>query len=316
MKPELSDDYFNEIAFRESGGRLKPLDSPSRYSISNEYNYLGKYQMGTAALVEAGFYQGKVYSSTQIYDDSKWSPLAKSLGVNSVNDFLKTPEAQEVAIRNFTYKQWAQLEALGLDKHLGSEINGVLITPEGLLAGAHLKGSASVQKFVLYGIDSKDANQTAVSSYMKIFDSRTEYPKVNNQENSWTVGKDVTIDLIAAATNSTIDQIRTANPSINVYALNQNQTLNLPSIQNGLISSSNMNDADTNNNQIPDILESKQKLSQSNKQHSENVTPPSHINVTQDQIIAKFVMQKLQDALERGDALPSIHHTQLQSEIS
>lgn len=87
MKPELNDNYFDEIAYRESGGKTTPLDSASRYNLSNEYNYLGKYQMGTAALVEAGFYQGKVYNSTQIYDDSKWTILAKSLGINSVNDF-------------------------------------------------------------------------------------------------------------------------------------------------------------------------------------------------------------------------------------
>jgi|GEM_PF-2257754 len=312
MKPNLNNDYFDEIAYRESGGKTTPLDSPLRYNLTNEYSYLGKYQMGTAALVEAGFYQGKVYNLTQIYDDSKWTGLAKSLGVDSASDFLNSPSAQETAIRNFTDKQWKQIEALGLDVHVGSKINDILITPEGLLAGAHLKGTGAVRKFFLHSIDSMDANQTPVSSYMKIFDNKIEY---TGNENSWIVGNDVTIDLIAAATNSSINQIRSANPNINVYALNQGQTLNLPSVQNNLLSTGHSNFADKNNNSVPDILES-QLTHQKNSLHASFTNQESsETKSTQDQIVAKFIMQNIQKAIERGESLPTMHHVATESQI-
>lgn len=73
---------------------------------------------------------------------------------------------------------------------------------------------------------------------------------------------------------------------------------------------------DKNKNLIPDILESQEKHPKVKLNSSQHDTEILQTRLTQDQIIAKFVMQKLQDALERGDALPSIHHTQLQSEIS
>lgn len=200
--------------------------------------------------------------------------------------------------------------------HVGTKINGVLITSEGLLAGAHLKGSGAVQKFILHGIDSMDANRTAVSSYMKIFDSKVEYTKNENEENNWTIGKDVTIDLVAAATNSTINQIRSANPNINVYALNQGQMLNLPSVQNNLLSTSHGNLADKNNNTIPDILESPKNHLHNKLYSSFNDKESAEIKPAQDQIVAKFIMQNIQNALERGDSTPTIHHLHAQTEIS
>ncbi len=149
MTLQISSTYYDEIAFRESGGKSKPLDSLLRYNTVNSYNYIGKYQMGTAALIEAGFYQGPVYKTNQIYDNSKWSPLAISMGINSVADFLNNPAAQELAIQNYTNSQWNQIVNLGLDRYVGTVVNGTQITTEGLLAGAHLKGVGSLQKFLV-----------------------------------------------------------------------------------------------------------------------------------------------------------------------
>ena len=69
MSAPVSKSYFDKIATEESGGleiwdknQRKtvpfPLDDPSRYGINNQYDYLGKYQMGTGALKQAGLYNG------------------------------------------------------------------------------------------------------------------------------------------------------------------------------------------------------------------------------------------------------------------
>ena len=62
MTAPVSSAYFDVIAQRESGGVTPAfgLTSEARYEIVNTLDYLGKYQMGNAALVEAGFYTGSV----------------------------------------------------------------------------------------------------------------------------------------------------------------------------------------------------------------------------------------------------------------
>jgi len=73
---------------------------------------------------------------------------------------------------------------------------------------------------------------------------------------------------------------------------------------------------DSNNNAIPDILESQEKHPKSKLNSSQHDTETLQARLTQDQIIAKFVMQNIQNALERGDALPTIHQGAAQTEIS
>ncbi|MES2772172.1 MAG: hypothetical protein V4623_09445, partial [Pseudomonadota bacterium] len=139
MTAPVSQGYFNLIAIKESGAG-EPQTSSNRYLTTNRFNYLGKYQMGTAALTASGLYSGTIYQANQIWDDTKWTPLARSLGVNSRADFLANGSAQEYAMRSYTDAQWAQLQRLHLDDFVGQTVNYVDITAEGLLAGAHLKG--------------------------------------------------------------------------------------------------------------------------------------------------------------------------------
>lgn len=150
--------FLEDLGARESGGNYKAL---------NEYGYAGKYQMGEAALIDSGYYK----KTTRRYNNDWCGEFTGKDGVNSLQDFLNNPQAQENAQIIFKKKQWSYLKAVGAAKYLGRIINGYEITPSGLLAGAHLKGAGSVIEYLKSNGANigKDAFGTSVESYMKKF---------------------------------------------------------------------------------------------------------------------------------------------------
>lgn len=150
--------FLNDLGARESSGNYKAF---------NHYGYAGKYQMGEAALIDTGYYRKP---SRRYNNDWSGEFLGKD-GVNSIQDFLNNPKAQENAQIIFKKKQWSYLKAVGAHNYLGLIINGFVITPSGLLAGAHLKGAGSVIQYLKSGGDiaSKDGFGTTVESYIKQF---------------------------------------------------------------------------------------------------------------------------------------------------
>ncbi len=150
--------FLNDLGARESGGNYKAF---------NKYGYAGKYQMGEAALIDAGYYKkpsGKY--------NNDWSGVFTGKdGVKSIQDFLNNPKAQENAQIIYKKRQWGYLKAIGADKYVGKIINGYMITPSGLLAGAHLKGAGSVIKYLKSNgtLIEKDGFGTSVESYIKKF---------------------------------------------------------------------------------------------------------------------------------------------------
>lgn len=151
-------DFLNDLGARESGGN---------YHAFNKYGYAGKYQMGEAALIDAGYYK----KASRVYNNDWKGSFTGKDGVNSIQDFLHNPTAQENAQIIFKKKQWGYLKAVGADKYSGQIINGYKITDSGLLAGAHLKGAGSVIEYLKSGGKSisKDAFGTSVESYIKKF---------------------------------------------------------------------------------------------------------------------------------------------------
>ena len=151
-------DFLNDLGARESGGDYKAF---------NRYGYAGKYQMGEMALIDCGYYK----KPSKKYNND-WSGIFIGKdGVNSIQDFLNNPTAQENAQIIFKKKQWNYLKAVGADKYLGQNINGYIITASGLLAGAHLKGVGSVIDYLKSGGKNvgKDAFGTSVENYIKNF---------------------------------------------------------------------------------------------------------------------------------------------------
>ena len=152
-------DFLNDLGARESGGNYKAF---------NRYGYAGKYQMGEAALADAGYY--KKAAGKPFNNDWKGSFTGKD-GVWSINDFLNSPAAQENAQIIFKKKQWGYLKAVGAHNYIGKIINGHTITPSGLLAAAHLKGAGSVIKYLKSGgkIAEKDGFGTSLEEYLRKF---------------------------------------------------------------------------------------------------------------------------------------------------
>ena len=150
--------FLNDLGARESGGNYKAL---------NKYGYAGKYQMGEAALVDAGYYRKL---SRKYNNDWSGDFLGKD-GVKSLQDFLNAPRAQENAQMIYKKKQWGYLKAVGAHNYLGLIINDTVITPSGLLAGAHLKGAGSVIEYLKSRGKNvgKDAFGTSIESYIRQF---------------------------------------------------------------------------------------------------------------------------------------------------
>jgi hypothetical protein len=108
---------------------------------------------------------------SRIYNNDWSGYFTGKDGVNSLQDFLNNPRAQENAQIIFKKKQWGYLKAVGADKYSGKIINGYKITDSGLLAGAHLKGAGVVIEYLKSGgqIIAKDGFGTSVESYIKKF---------------------------------------------------------------------------------------------------------------------------------------------------
>lgn len=150
--------FLNDLGAKESAGNYKAF---------NKYGYAGKYQMGEPALIDAGYYQKP---SRRFNND--WSGIFTGKdGVNSIQDFLNNAKAQENAQIIFKKKQWGYLKALGAHNYIGLVINGFVITPSGLLAGAHLKGAGSVINYLKSNGKniSKDGFGTSIETYMREF---------------------------------------------------------------------------------------------------------------------------------------------------
>lgn len=150
--------FLDDLGARESCGNYKAL---------NKFGYAGKYQMGEAALIDAGYYK----KTSRRYNNDWSGKFTGKDGVNSLEDFLNNPQAQENAQIIFKKRQWGYLKALGADKFSGQVINGYKITDSGLLAGAHLKGAGSVNEYLKSGGKniSKDGFGTSIESYMNKF---------------------------------------------------------------------------------------------------------------------------------------------------
>lgn len=150
--------FLFDLAARESGGS---------YTMVNTLGYLGKYQMGEAALVDSGYY----LRDGSAANDFQGSWTGKD-GVDSKAAFLNSPVAQENAIRAYADKQWGYIRSYGLDTYVGQTLSdGTVVTESGLLAGAHLKGIGGLIRYIRSNgaDDNADAYGTRISSYVRKF---------------------------------------------------------------------------------------------------------------------------------------------------
>ncbi len=174
----LPDDFAEMIGLLESDGN---------YEVINPYGYLGKYQMGECALIDAGVYIPDETGCRSQDWSGAWTGV---LGVHSLDDYMTTPDAQEYAFKAFTLANWENIKTRGLHHFVGQTVGGVHVSASGLLAGAHLGGVGGVEAFLLSDGDENrgDANGTRISTYMALFTSINPPAEVSRDLPSTVIG--------------------------------------------------------------------------------------------------------------------------------
>ena len=162
--------FYDELKKRESGGE----DDPQR--AENSLHYIGFYQMGEGALIDAGYYKA---DGTQ-KNDWKGQWTGKN-GINSKEDFLNNAAVQEIAVREYHEKLWSYVQSklkkdqVDINSYIGQTMNGDKITKESIIAGAHLVGAGGVALYLkTWGkTNPVDGNNVPVSKYIREFKDTT-----------------------------------------------------------------------------------------------------------------------------------------------
>lgn len=142
-KPTPVELFMKRIAMIESGGK---------YTITNEFGMMGKYQFSPGTVRALGF---KV---TQ-------------------KEFLQNPQLQDSVMLAYMKANHDELEPI-INKYNGKTVNGIKITRAGILAGAHFAGTTGVAAY-LRGQNGNfvDARGTTITKYMAYF-SDFQLPKI------------------------------------------------------------------------------------------------------------------------------------------
>ncbi|PJI37498.1 peptidoglycan-binding domain-containing protein [Ferrovibrio sp.] len=144
-------DFRKEIHRKESEGA-----GNSGYAASNNGAY-GRYQMRVPALKDAGL----------IDRDGNWTG---KYGLNSFEDFLRQPEAQERAFADFMARTEGYVRQIA-PGYEGSRIEGARapfeVTESGLVAAAHRQGAAMLVPYFEFQQD----NNWKSGNFEKISDS-------------------------------------------------------------------------------------------------------------------------------------------------
>lgn len=142
-------------------------ESRGRYNIENSFGYIGKFQMGWQALVELGaIRRDKTGRGNKgiLGDSNNWTG---KYGVNSKEEFLNSPQAQEAAMKDMVAMSDRIIKSYGLDKYIGQTIDGIPITWNGLRASAQLAGHGGLRQALRKGdLSFADGYGTTIRKYM------------------------------------------------------------------------------------------------------------------------------------------------------
>jgi hypothetical protein len=136
----------------------------TRYQNVNQIRFVGKYQFGLAALEDTGYIRSGTFANggrnNTLLDPNVWSGKG---GVNSLQEFLETPDAQEQAMEALISQNFGTLQRIGvIDGSTPKEVIG------GYLAASHLLGPGTVKKWAFSGGTFQDANGTTADKYFNI----------------------------------------------------------------------------------------------------------------------------------------------------
>ena len=121
--------------------------------VVNKEGYMGAYQFGDARLEDYKVANNEEFSN---------------------EEFLNSRELQDKVFNWHTSDIVKYIQDNGLDKVIGTKVNGVTITLNGLVAAAHLGGKFGMRRYVQSGFDKKfnkeDSNGTSLFDYIKRFE--------------------------------------------------------------------------------------------------------------------------------------------------
>jgi hypothetical protein len=130
-------------AFLSAIGKVEGLGS---YKIISKSGYLGMYQFHPKTL--------------------------KSVGINvSADEYLQNPALQDSAMILYMKENKRELKSI-IKKFNGTYFNGIYITQSGILAGAHLVGSAGIFAYFYpekFKFRTVDGNGISVEKYIEKF---------------------------------------------------------------------------------------------------------------------------------------------------
>lgn len=167
-------DYVREKAF-PSIGALGPIDEVSlvyfryylalresdyNYQAINSFGFLGKYQMGALALIDAGFVNAGFRQNSSLNNPAAWK---KSSGATSLEHFLNTPLLQEIAFVNFTRKSYQYCQSAG-----AFTSSDDARTRLGILTAAHLLGAGGAKTWRFENSKKADAYGTTGGEYFAL----------------------------------------------------------------------------------------------------------------------------------------------------
>jgi len=143
------DSYAATIGQRESSGN---------YQAVNNLGYVGKYQMGSKALQDAGLIKPRTEQSKEAMSNPNNWTISGGLQA-----FLNNPDLQEKVMADYTKKNMTALKNLKVinDKSSSEEIAGALAT-------SHLLGPGGAQKLINEGKEGQDAYGTKGSEYLAL----------------------------------------------------------------------------------------------------------------------------------------------------
>ncbi len=167
---------MSEDETRKWLGALSGSESGGRYTIQNGLGYSGKYQFGEIALKDIGFIRQdtplsgsqnfqKALNDPKNWKDDQGRPLItvgdgvdEDTQINSIEDYLASADAQELAIVRFTNKNCETLENKGVPVKSMS-----LPDKSGYLMAAHLGGAGGSSALFKSGESRSDGNATTAS---------------------------------------------------------------------------------------------------------------------------------------------------------
>ncbi|QHI11699.1 hypothetical protein [Acinetobacter haemolyticus] len=170
--------FVQQSRYKESSSDLSQPLSTNFNKISaskkNKQGYIGLFQFGEAALIDLGYYKHWDNNTDKTKANDWTGAWTGKAGINSLSQFLNSPEKQLQAIHEWIDLLCNRLRNRNFNEFYGKTINGIEITESGAIAGAHLVGDGGLGSF--FGINGfkgkykeSDGNGVHISKYIEMF---------------------------------------------------------------------------------------------------------------------------------------------------